>query len=353
MSRLTAPNAWCCAPNKNCPKTSYWSPTVPSPPASRLSCRHLLGIEDLNVSDVVLLLQNAKAFASIHERSRKKVPTLSGTTLVNCFFENSTRTRMSFELAAKRLSADTINFSGSTSSLKKGETFLDTARTIESYRPDLLVLRHQSAGACHLLTQVTAGAVINAGDGEREHPTQALLDAYTLLEHFGRLDDDDPFSFSLKGKSVAIIGDIEHSRVARSNFFCLRLLGAEVRVAGPATMIPQGLDQYGVQVCTSVDEALEDVSAVMMLRIQKERLQGPLLPSDDEYHRFFGLTKERAARLPNVPFLHPGPINRGVEIDPEAADSKQALIFRQSQHGIPVRMAVLHLLALGLRAEAP
>jgi len=316
--------------------------------AEGLSTRHLLGIEGLTADDVDLLLRNAKVFSQLYQRSRKKVPTLAGHTVVNCFFENSTRTRMSFELAAKRLSADTINFSGSTSSLKKGETFLDTARTIESYRPDILVLRHGSAGACHLLTQVTQAAVVNAGDGAHEHPTQALLDAFTLLEHFGRLDDDHPQAFRLDGLSLAMVGDIAHSRVARSNFLCLRLLGAEVRVVGPATMLPVGLDSYGVQAFDDVDEALDGVSAVMMLRIQKERLNGPVLPSDAEYHAHYGLTQERAAQLGDTPVLHPGPINRGVEIAPGVADGPQSLINRQSHHGIAVRMAALHLLAKGL-----
>ncbi|MBL92019.1 MAG: aspartate carbamoyltransferase [Myxococcales bacterium] len=316
-------------------------------PQGTLSVSHLLGIDGLTQEDVLLILQTAKAFSKVNDRNLKKVPFLRGHTVANLFFEASTRTRTSFELAAKRLSADTIQFNASTSSLKKGETLLDTGRTLEAMNPNLVVVRHSQAGAPQMLTQVMTGAIINAGDGAHEHPTQALLDAFTLMSHFDRSSEE-----GLKGLKIAIIGDIAHSRVARSNMLCLRLLGAEVRVAGPGTMLPQALEQYGVAAFTDVDEALESVDAVMMLRIQKERIAEPLMASEREYFRHFGLTVKRLAKLPeHAIVMHPGPMNRGVEIAPQVADDPRSVILQQAENGIAVRMAVLYLLALGQQNE--
>ena len=303
---------------------------------------HLTQIEGLTREDVVLVLQTARSFAEVNERALKKVPVLRGRTVAMLFFENSTRTRLSFELAAKRLSADTLSFSASGSSVAKGETLIDTARNIEAMGPDLVVVRHQHAGAPQMLTRAMSGAVINAGDGQHEHPTQALLDAFTLLHRWGR----DP-SEGLAGKTVAIVGDIARSRVARSNMLCLKLLGANVRVAGPATMLPAGLAHYGIEQTSDVDEALEGVDAVMMLRIQKERMAGPAMASDRDYARGWGLSKERFARLPqHALVMHPGPINRGVEIDHDVADDARSLVLEQAENGVAVRMAVLYLLAV-------
>jgi aspartate carbamoyltransferase catalytic subunit len=310
-----------------------------------LSVPHLLGIDGMTRDDVVLLLETATRLKEVNARPVKKVPALRGSTVVNLFFENSTRTRLSFELAAKRLSADTVNFSGSSSSVKKGETLLDTARVISSYGPDLIVCRHAAAGAPQLLSRVMNAAILNAGDGVHEHPTQALLDVYTILERLDRAPID-----GLDGMKVAIVGDIAHSRVARSNMLCMKLLGAEVRVAGPGTMLPVGVEDYGVTATTDVDAAIEGVDAVMMLRIQKERLSAPMLPSDREYARRFGLTRERADRLPeHTLVLHPGPMNRGVEIAPEVADGRRSVVLDQTENGLAVRMAALYLLAIGRR----
>lgn len=311
-------------------------------PARSLSQPHLSQIEGLTRDDVVLLLETARSFAAVNERALKKVPVLRGRTVAMLFFENSTRTRLSFELAAKRLSADTLSFSASGSSVSKGETFLDTARNIEAMRPDLVVVRHSFAGAPQLLARAMSGAIVNAGDGQHEHPTQALLDAYTLLDNWNRTPAE-----GLIGKKIAIVGDIARSRVARSNMFCLGLLGAEVRVSGPRTMIPTGLEQYGVHVFDDVDDALDSVDAVMMLRIQKERMAGPVMGSDRDYARGWGLTKDRFARLPSHTLvMHPGPINRGVEIDHDVADDERSVVLEQAENGVAVRMAVLYLLAV-------
>lgn len=322
------------------------STTEENPTAQRtLAHPHLLGIDGLSSEELVLLLETAWRFKEVNARAVKKVPALRGLTVLNLFFEASTRTRLSFELAAKRLSADVVNFTGASSSLVKGETLLDTARVMNAYGPDLVVVRHAAAGAPQLLTTVMDGAILNAGDGAHEHPTQALLDAFTLLERFGRTPAE-----GLHGKRIAIIGDITHSRVARSNLLALPLLGAEVRVAGPATMVPVGLSQYGVTVTHDVDQALDGVDAVMMLRIQKERMNGPRMPSDREYARCFGLTKARAARLrKDALVLHPGPMNRGVEIASEVADSDRSVVLEQAGNGLAVRMAALFLLAIGRR----
>ena len=315
-----------------------------------LSVRHLLGIDGLTHADAALILETARSFHEVNTRALKKVPVLRGRTVALLFFENSTRTRLSFELAAKRLSADTLSFSASGSSVSKGETLIDTARNIEAMGPDLVVMRHEQSGAHHLLLRAMSGAVINAGDGQHEHPTQALLDAFTLLERFGRTPQD-----GLHGKTIAIVGDIAHSRVARSNMLLLPLLGARVRVCGPRTMLPPGLEQYGVEATDNVDEALDGVDAVMTLRIQKERISGARMASDGDYFHRFGLTKERFRRLPERALvMHPGPINRGVEIDHDVADDPRAVILQQAENGVAVRMAVLYLLAVvHAKAERP
>lgn len=315
-----------------------------------LSVRHLLGIDGLTRADAELILETARSFHEVNTRALKKVPVLRGRTVALLFFENSTRTRLSFELAAKRLSADTLSFSASGSSVSKGETLIDTARNIEAMGPDLVVMRHEQSGAHHLLLRAMSGAVINAGDGQHEHPTQALLDAFTLLERFGRTPQD-----GLHGKTIAIVGDIAHSRVARSNMLLLPMLGARVRVCGPRTMLPPGLEQYGVEATDDVDAALEGVDAVMTLRIQKERISGARMASDGDYFHRFGLTKERFRRLPERALvMHPGPINRGVEIDHDVADDPRAVILQQAENGVAVRMAVLYLLAVvHAKAERP
>jgi aspartate carbamoyltransferase catalytic subunit len=316
-------------------------------PTGALASKHLLGIEDMSRADANLILDTARSFGVVNQRNLKKVPVLRGRTIVNLFFEASTRTRLSFEIATKRLSADGLNFTGSSSSLTKGETLLDTARNIEAMKPDITIVRHNYAGAAHMLTKVVAGAVVNAGDGLREHPTQALLDAYTLLTRWGRSAAD-----GLHGKTITIVGDIAHSRVARSNMLLLPLLGATVRVIGPRTMMPPGLDQYTVEPMQHMERALKGAHAVMMLRIQKERIKAPLMSTDREYAMRFGLTKKRAALLdPETLIMHPGPINRGVEMAPEVADSLSSVILEQAENGVSVRMAVLYLLALGLARE--
>ncbi len=307
-----------------------------------LSVRHVLGIDGLTRADAELILETARSFHEVNTRALKKVPVLRGRTVALLFFENSTRTRLSFELAAKRLSADTLSFSASGSSVQKGETLIDTARNIEAMGPDLVVMRHEQSGSHHLLLRAMSGAVVNAGDGQHEHPTQALLDAFTLLERFGRTPKD-----GLVGKTIAIVGDIAHSRVARSNMLLLPLLGAKVRVCGPRTMLPLGLEQYGVEATDDVGAALAGVDAVMTLRIQKERISGARMASDRDYFHRFGLTKERFAGLPeHALVMHPGPINRGVEIDHDVADHPRAVILEQAENGVAVRMAVLYLLAV-------
>ncbi len=318
---------------------------------ARLSARHLLGIDGMSLDDAVLILDTARSFVEVNTRQLKKVPALRGRLVALLFFENSTRTRLSFELAAKRLSADTLSFTSTGSSVAKGETLIDTAKNIEAMGPDLVVARHEASGAPWILTRCMSGAVANAGDGQHEHPTQALLDAFTLLQRFGR-----EAKAGLADKTVCIVGDIARSRVARSNMLLLKLLGAKVRVAGPASMLPAGLkDVYGVDVYDRVDDALfgdggSDV--VMMLRIQKERAARAVMGSDDDYAIGTGLTAARYARLvamkPELVVMHPGPINRGVEIDAAVADSSASVILDQTENGVAVRMAVLYLLALGL-----
>jgi len=314
--------------------------TVVAAPA--LSQKNLLGIADLSPEEIVLILDTAEAMKEVGKRAIKKVPTLRGRTVVNLFFEPSTRTRTSFEIAEKRLSADTLNVAIGTSSVVKGETLVDTAMNIEAMFPSMIVLRHASSGACHLLARICKAAIINAGDGMHEHPTQALLDAFTIRERKGRIG----------GLKVAILGDLLHSRVLRSNLLLLTKLGAEVWVCGPATLIPPGLDRMGVHVTTKVDEATEGADVVMMLRIQLERMQGGYFPSLREYFTTFGMTEARLRRAkPDVIIMHPGPINRGVEIASEVADGPYSVILDQVSNGVAVRMAVLYLLAGGAEDE--
>lgn len=304
--------------------------------------RHLLGTSGLTRSEIVQILDTAESFVEVARRPIKKVPTLRGKTVINLFFEPSTRTRSSFELAEKRLSADSLNFSGSGSALSKGESLIDTARNLEAMSPDILVIRHSRPGVPHLLADRLESSVINAGDGAHEHPTQALLDAFTIRRHKGRLE----------GLRVAIVGDIEHSRVVRSNLHLLVTMGASVVVAGPRTLMPAGIEKLGADVAWSLDEALEGADVVMMLRVQLERQQRGLFPSVREYFRTFGLTTKRLERAaPDAIVMHPGPMNRGVEIDTAVADGPRSVILDQVANGVAVRMAVLYLVA-GARGRA-
>jgi aspartate carbamoyltransferase catalytic subunit len=307
-------------------------------PVTSLQGRHLLGIEDLSPDEVRLVLDTADAMKEVAARPIKKVPALRGRTIVNLFFEPSTRTRTSFEIAEKRLSADTLNIAVSTSSVVKGETLLDTVENIEAMSPDMLVVRHGSSGACHQLARHCRSRIVNAGDGMHEHPTQALLDAYTIRQHKGRLD----------GLQVAIIGDLMHSRVLRSNLLLLRKMGATVRVCAPRPLLPAGIEALGAVTCRTVEEALEDADVVMMLRIQLERMHAMFFPSLREYFTLFGLTPARLALArPDAIVMHPGPMNRGVEIASEVADGSRAVILEQVANGVAVRMAVLYLVAGG------
>ena len=301
-----------------------------------LRSRHLLGIEDLDADEIGLILDTALAMKEVGTRTVKKVPALRGRTIINLFMEPSTRTRMSFELAEKRLSADTLGMTVAGSSVVKGETLADTARTLEAMSPDMIVLRHASSGAPHQLARICRASIVNAGDGMHEHPTQALLDAFTMIEH----------KKQLAGLRVAIVGDLVHSRVLRSNALLLTRMGAHVCACGPATLLPPGLDRLGVSVTTSIDEAVEGADVVMMLRVQHERMHGLFLPSVREYFSTFGLTRARLERAaPDAIVMHPGPMNRGVEIDSEVADGPWSVILDQVANGVAVRMAVLYLLA--------
>jgi aspartate carbamoyltransferase catalytic subunit len=296
----------------------------------------LLGIAELSPGEIELILDTAESFREVGERPIKKVPTLRGKTVVNLFFESSTRTRSSFEIAEKRLSADNLNFSASGSSLTKGESLVDTALNLQAMAPDLIVIRHAHAGAPHLLAKKLKAGVINAGDGAHEHPTQALLDAYTIRRHKGRL----------AGLKVAIVGDIEHSRVVRSNVHLLTKMGARVTVAGPRTMMPLGIERLGVEVAYTLEEAVRGADVIMMLRIQLERQGRMAFPSVREYFELFGLTSARlAGAAEDVIIMHPGPMNRGVEIASEVADGPYSVILEQVTHGVSVRMAVLYLLS--------
>lgn len=304
---------------------------------SPLKCRHLLGIEDLDPKEIELILKTAESFKEISVRPIKKVPALRGKTIINLFFEPSTRTRSSFEIAAKRLSADTINFSASTSSTAKGETLLDTVQNLQSMAPDAIVIRHAASGTPCVLAKHLKTCVINAGDGMHEHPTQALLDMMTIREHKKKL----------KGLKVAIIGDIRHSRVARSNIFGLTKMGARVWLCGPPTLLPREFDQFDVKMTWDIREALENTDAVIMLRIQLERQEENFFPSVKEYFDRFGLDREKLrAAKPDVLVMHPGPINRGVEISSDVADGEFSVILEQVTNGIAVRMALLYLLLL-------
>jgi len=305
--------------------------------------KDLLSIDDLSADEIYRVLETAAAMREIGERPIKKVPTLRGKTVVNLFYEPSTRTRTSFEIAEKRLSADTLNIAVAASSVLKGETLADTAMNIEAMAPDMIVLRHASSGACHLLSRICKSRIINAGDGLHEHPTQALLDAFTIRQH----------KPSIEGLKVAIVGDLLHSRVLRSNLLLLTKLGAHVFVSGPPTLVPKGIEQAGVTVATSVDDAVRDADVVMMLRIQQERMQGSFFPSLREYFNLFGMTEARVRRAkPDVIIMHPGPMNRGVEIASEVADGRYSVILEQVANGVAVRMAVLYLLAGGVEHEA-
>ena len=296
---------------------------------------HFLGLENFPKDDIQKIIDTAFTFKEVLDRPIKKVPSLQGVTIVNLFFENSTRTRISFELAQKRLSADTVNFSASTSSLKKGESFKDTAQNIEAMKIDAVVMRHPSPGAPYHLKEFIDAKIINAGDGTHEHPTQAILDMMSIQEKFGKI----------KGLNIAIIGDIYHSRVARSNIYGLITMGANVTVCGPPNLIPKEITELGVKVNYNIDEVIEWADAVNVLRIQRERMGIGLIPSSREYRRLFGITYERMSRRENeLIIMHPGPMNRGVEIDSEVADSDQAIILNQVLNGVASRMSILYLL---------
>lgn len=307
--------------------------------------KDLIGLEGLSAEQIRTILDTAEPFKEISERRIKKVPVLRGKTIVNLFFEPSTRTRVSFEFAEKRLSADTVNISSSGSSVVKGETLVDTARNLEAMKIDMVVMRHGSSGSARFLAERIPSNVINAGDGRHEHPTQALLDLLTIRDHLGRIE----------GVKVCIVGDVLHSRVARSNIFGLLALGAEVAVCGPRTLLPVGIEEMGAKVFSRIEEAIEWADALNVLRLQLERMQGGFVPSLREYNRIYGVSRARLEAAPrDVLILHPGPMNRGVEIDSDVADGPQSVILNQVTNGVAVRMAVLYLLAGGTpdRAEA-
>jgi len=318
-------------------------PEVDQGPAiTSLRSKDLLGIADLLPEEITLVLDTADAMKEIASRPIKKVPALRGKTVVNLFFEPSTRTRTSFEIAEKRLSADTLNIAIATSSVVKGETLADTAMNLEAMRPDMIVLRHSSSGACHLLSRICRSAIINAGDGTHEHPTQALLDAFTIREH----------KKQLRGLKVAIVGDLTHSRVLRSNVHLLTKMGADVWVCGPPTLMPTDIKRWGVTPTNHVEDAVAGADVIMMLRIQLERMEGAYFPSLREYFRVFGMTEARLGLAkPDVLIMHPGPMNRGVEIASEVADGPFSVILEQVANGVAVRMAVLYLLAGGAEHE--
>ena len=300
--------------------------------------KDLVGLEPLTKEQILTVLDTAEAFKDVSERKVKKVPVLRGKTIVNAFFEASTRTKISFEFAEKRLSADTVGISASGASVQKGETLVDTARNLEAMRIDMVVMRHWSSGAAQFLAERIPSNVINAGDGRHEHPTQGLLDMLTIRDHLG----------SLEGLKVCIVGDVLHSRVARSNTFGLLRMGAEVAVCGPKTLIPKRMEELGVTVFPRIEEALEWADVINILRLQLERMKGGFIPSLQEYNRFFGVSRARLQAAPkDILVLHPGPMNRGVEIDSDVADGPQQVILKQVTNGVAVRMAVLYLLAGG------
>ena len=313
---------------RDLPKTANWHR------------KDLLGIRELELGEIEAILDTAAAFKTVGSRDIKKVPALRGKTMVNFFVEPSTRTRISFELAAVRLSADVVNISATTSSLQKGETLKDTALNLQALHADIIVLRHGSAGAPKFLAERLDASIINAGDGAHEHPTQALLDVFTIRERLGKF----------AGLKVAIVGDILFSRVARSDIWALKKLGAEVTLVGPSTLVPRSFEEMGVQVARRIDDIIESADVINLLRIQHERQRKEYFPSVNEYIRFFGLTKERATKMkPSCLVMHPGPINRGVEIDSEVADGPQSLILEQVTNGLAVRMAVLYLCSTAAR----
>ena len=300
--------------------------------------KHILGLDHLSVPDIELILNTAESFKEISTRAIKKVPVLRGKTVVTLFFEPSTRTRLSFDIAAKRMSADTFSISASTSSTTKGETLADTARNIEAMMPDILIMRHPSSGACHYLAKHIRTSVINAGDGTHEHPSQGLLDLMTVKEHKGEIS----------GLKIAIIGDISHSRVAHSDIIGFSKMGANVFVSGPATLIPKKIERLGATLCATMAEAVSDADVVMPLRIQTERQNDPLIPSFREYATFFGINRQvLQAAKPGALLMHPGPINRGVELAPDVADSAQSVILDQVTNGVAIRMALMYLVLGG------
>ena len=308
---------------------------------SRLASRHLLGLENVSAEDITLILDTGETFREVLDRPIKKLPTLRGLTVLNLFYEPSTRTRISFELAEKRLSADTISFTTSTSSVKKGESLRDTVQNIEAMKIDMIVVRHASSGVPYYLTQCTNSNVINAGDGQHEHPTQALLDMFTIRKKYGKLD----------GLRVVLIGDVKHSRVIRSNIWGLKTMGASVALCGPSTLMPYEVERFGCDLYTDLDEALEGADVVNVMRLQLERQSAGLFPSQREYTNLFGITRERLGRLnKNYTIMHPGPMNRGVELTSEVADGEESVILQQVTNGQAVRMAVLYLLS-GPKAE--
>jgi aspartate carbamoyltransferase catalytic subunit len=305
--------------------------------------KDLVGLEDLSGDQIISILDTAEPFKEISERRIKKVPVLRGKTIVNLFFEASTRTRVSFEFAEKRLSADTVNIAASGSSVVKGETLVDTARNLEAMRIDMVVMRHGSSGAARFLAERIPSSVINAGDGQHEHPTQALLDLLTIRDHMGRIE----------GLRVCIVGDVLHSRVARSNIYGLLKLGAEVAVCGPPTLVPPAIQELGVTVFTQIEEAIEWAGVLNVLRLQLERMHGGFVPSLREYNRIWGVSSQRLDAAPrDVLVLHPGPMNRGVEIDSDVADGPHSVILNQVTNGVAIRMAVLYLLAGGRQESA-
>jgi aspartate carbamoyltransferase catalytic subunit len=300
--------------------------------------KHILGLDHLSVSDIEHILNTAESFKEISARTIKKVPVLRGKTVVTLFFEPSTRTRLSFDIAAKRMSADTFSITATTSSTTKGETLADTARNIEAMMPDILIMRHPSSGASHYLARHIKTSVINAGDGTHEHPSQGLLDLMTVKEHKGKIS----------GLKIAIIGDISHSRVAHSDIIGFSKMGAKVFVSGPATLIPQKIEHLGATVCSTITEAVDNADIVMPLRIQKERQNDPLIPSFREYASFFGINRQvLQAAKPDALLMHPGPINRGVELAPDVADSSQSVILDQVTNGVAIRMALMYLVLGG------
>ncbi|MCL4120741.1 UNVERIFIED_CONTAM: hypothetical protein GTU68_025549 [Idotea baltica] len=302
----------------------------------QLSTRHLLGIQNLTPEDIQLIFRTADEFKDVLNRPIKKVPSLRDVTIANLFFENSTRTKLSFELAEKRLSADVINFSAGSSSVKKGETLLDTVNNVLSMKVDMIVLRHPTPGAAIYLSRKINANVINAGDGTHEHPTQALLDSFSIRQKFG----------NVAGKKVLIVGDVKHSRVALSNIFCLKKLGAQVKVCGPPTLIQKYIDTLGVEVEYDIDKALAWCDVANVLRIQLERQEIKFIPSLREYSMYYGINKERLNKLDKeITIMHPGPINRGVELNSDVADSEHSIILQQVENGVAIRMAVLFLLA--------